>query len=312
MESFILAFRVVFPLLCLMVLGYYLKQKKFMEEKTLNQMNRVVFNVFLPFMLFKNIYKTEMAEGLDFGIVLFALLAVMGIFIFLCLTIPRVEKRKERSSVIIQGLYRSNFVLLGISIVSSIYGEGNIGMTAFVAATIIPLYNVLAVILFETFCTGECHIGGILRGIVKNPLIRASVLGFIFLAAGIKIPSPVMTVINDVSSLATPMSLIVLGGIFTFEGLRKYQKELIFVSVGRLVLVPALVVCLSLLIGFKGANLAGLMVMAGAPAAVSSCAMAEQMGGDAELAGLIIVVTSVLSVFTIFMWIFGLNLAGVL
>ena len=54
------------------------------------------------------------------------------------------------------------------------------------------------------------------------------------------------------------------------------------------------------------------MVMAGAPAAVSSCAMAEQMGGDAELAGLIIVVTSVLSVFTIFMWIFGLNLAGVL
>ena len=179
MESFILAFRVVFPLLCLMVLGYYLKQKKFMEEKTLNQMNRVVFNVFLPFMLFKNIYKTEMAEGLDFGIVLFALLAVLGIFIFLCLTIPLVEKRKERSSVIIQGLYRSNFVLLGISIVSSIYGEGNIGMTAFVAATIIPLYNVLAVILFETFCTGECHIGGILRGIVKNPLIRASVLGLV-------------------------------------------------------------------------------------------------------------------------------------
>ena len=121
-----------------------------------------------------------------------------------------------------------------------------------------------------------------------------------------------MTVVNDVSSLATPMSLIVLGGIFTFEGLRKYKKELIFVSVGRLILVPAVVVCLSLLMGFKGANLAGLMVMAGAPAAVSSCAMAEQMGGDAELAGLIIVVTSVLSVFTIFLWIFGLNLAGVL
>ena len=76
---------------------------------------------------------------------------------------------------------------------------------------------------------------------------------------------------------------------------------------GKLVAYPLLFIALAILMGFRDAHLAVLLTVFGSPIAVSSFTMAQQMGGDDKLAGQLVVFSSLLSVFTMFLFIFGLK-----
>jgi predicted permease len=65
MENIILAFSVVFPLMVMMLTGYLLQKKKVTDEHSLNIMNKMVFKVFLPILLFINIYSMDLEEAIS-------------------------------------------------------------------------------------------------------------------------------------------------------------------------------------------------------------------------------------------------------
>mgnify|MGYP001640102843 CR=1 FL=1 len=56
MENFLLAFNVVFPIFLIMMLGVILKRKNMVDDKSLNVMNSLIFRLFMPTLLFFNIY----------------------------------------------------------------------------------------------------------------------------------------------------------------------------------------------------------------------------------------------------------------
>ena len=72
MENLILSFNVVAPLFLMMVLGYFLKYIKIFGQHTLDVMNKVVFKVFLPVLLFYNVYTTDLETVFDGKLILFA------------------------------------------------------------------------------------------------------------------------------------------------------------------------------------------------------------------------------------------------
>jgi predicted permease len=72
------------------------------------------------------------------------------------------------------------------------------------------------------------------------------------------------------------------------------------------------VIGVGVLLGYRGVYIGALLAMAASPTAVASFAMAQNMGGDAELAGQAVVVTSAASIVTLFFWVFALSSAGVL
>jgi predicted permease len=111
-----------------------------------------------------------------------------------------------------------------------------------------------------------------------------------------------MTVVEDMSDAAGPIALFLLGAFFRFETMGKYKREISIVSVGRLVVIPGIFLTLGYLFGFRGAEFAGLIALFASCTAVASFTMAEQMGGDSELAGDIVVTTSVLCSFTLYLW----------
>ena len=59
MENFLLAFNVVFPIFLIMMLGVILKRKNMLDEKSLNIINSLIFRLFMPTLLFFNIYNME-------------------------------------------------------------------------------------------------------------------------------------------------------------------------------------------------------------------------------------------------------------
>ena len=100
---------------------------------------------------------------------------------------------------------------------------------------------------------------------------------------------------------------MILGASFSFGDVGRYVKELVITLSAKLVVFPALFLVIALLLGFRDAPLAVLLTVFGAPIAVSSFTMAQQMGGDDKLAGQLVVFGSILSIGTMFLLIFFLK-----
>ncbi len=308
MENLILAFNVVLPLFLMMALGYFIKCIKMVDEVTLRKMNNVVFRVFLTILLFYNIVVTDLTTAFNGPLILTAVLFVIAEFALCMIVVPLVEKEKRRRGVLIQGIMRSNFVIFGLPVLISLCGEGgNTGAVSLVIAVVVPMFNAFSVIALEINRGGRPNFWKIAKSVATNPLIIASALGLIMLALNIKLPQVLLKPIGDLAKVATPLALVILGAEFNFSSVKGCVRQLAIGVAGRLVIMPLIFVTIAVMLGFRGEELIALMVMLAAPPAVSSFTMAQQMDGDSELAGGLVVFGSLLAVLTMFLWIFALK-----
>ena len=310
MQSLKLSFDAVMPIFLLMLLGYCLRTFKLADKENFDAMNKLVFKVFLPVLLFKNIYSTDPSEVFDGKLIVFSLVAIAAIFILGYFSVFVLTKENSRRGVMLQGFFRSNFAILGVPVAGYICGEEAIAVASLMVAIVIPAFNVLAVFALERFRDGgaKLKISTLLKGVVTNPLIIACLVGLVFLLTGIRLPHVVTEAVWDVASVASPLAIIVLGAGFEFSKIKGSLKELIITVVARLIVVPLIVIPIGVWFGFSGAALACLLVAFGGPIAVSSFSMAQQMGGDEDLAAQVVVFSSLFCLVTLFVWIYALDL----
>ncbi len=312
MESLKLSFEAVMPIFILMLLGYTLKNLKFAEEKTFSAINKLVFKVFLPVLLFRNIYSADSLKGIDLRIAAFVIACVFAVFALGYAFVIFYTKDNAKRGVMLQGFFRSNYAILGIPLVDFICGDRVTGLASVLVALIVPLFNVLAVISLEIFRKNGSgvNVKKLAYGVVTNPLIIGCVFGIVFAFFGIKLPYVIDKAVGDVAKIATPLAIIVLGASFTFSSVKGYLKDIVIVVMTKLVLVPLAVLPFAAFLGFSGEALACLLIAFASPVAVSSFSMAQQMGGDEKLAAQVVVISSAACLVTLFVWIFALNSFG--
>ena len=315
MENFLLALNVVLPIFFIMTLGFFIKKIQMVDENSLNIMNRLVFRVFMSTLLFLNVYNIGDFSKLSIDNLKLLVYAFIIIFIIVFLAwliyMPKV-KEKKKLSVLIQGVYRGNFVLFGLAIVDSIYGKEGLATVSLLTIVVIPTFNVLAVIILEYYSGREISKLKLLKQVFKNPLIIATLLGISFIILKINIPKPVYKTLSDISKITTPLAFIVLGAELQIGNMLKNIKYLISVNILRLIVNPLITIGVGKLIVFQGIELVALLSMSACPTAVASYTMAKEMKADGDLAGEIVATTSILSIFTIFCWVLILkNLAWI-
>ncbi len=309
-DNFLVAVGAVVPLFCLMSIGVFVKKSKLMTDEELVHTNRMVFKVFFFCMMFYNIYNTDLASTVRPGLMLFGAAGVIGVFLIATVLICLFEPSNKRRGAMSQAIFRSNFVLMGIPLVGNIFGDDQLAIPAMMIAVIVPIYNVLAVFVLETFRGGRWHFAGIVLGVLKNPMILGAIVAVVFRLLAIPVPQPIMKPIGQVAAATTPVALIILGASFKGGSFHAHLPQLIACMVSRLLLVPGIMLGLAVYLGFRGIDLVTLVAIFATPCAVASFAMAQQMGSDADLAGNCVVYTSALSCFTIFGWIFLLKTLG--
>ena len=307
MENLIISLNVVLPLFFSIAMGYVLKKLEMYDAATLKIINKLVFKVFLPLYLFHSIYSTDLSVAFNPKVIFFSVAGILIWFLILMFLVPLFEKDNAKRGVMVQAMFRSNFVLFGLPVAISLCGEDKIGITSLLMGVIVPVYNVLAVVTLEVFRGGKPSIKKIITGIVKNPLIIASVLGVLFYLLKIDLPYAVEKTVVDFGKIATPLALMALGGEFRFSKVKGDIKQLMVSVAGKLIISPLFMVTAGILLGFRNEVLVPILLMSGAPTAVSSYTMAQQMGGDGELAGEIVVFTTGISIITIFIWVFVLK-----
>ena len=307
MENLIIAFNVVLPLMLCIMLGYFLNHIGMIGDTLRKGLNSLCFKVFLPFYLFQSVYSTDVSTAFNAKLMVFCCVGMIAWFALLMWIIPRIERENPRRGVMIQAAFRSNFALFGLPMAESLCGVERMGPTTLLIGVCVPLVNVLAVITLESFRGGKPSAKKMLLGIAKNPLIIASLLGVAFNLLELPIPSAVYKTLTDLGRVATPLSLVALGASFTFASAAGLRKQIAISVTSKLVLCPLLMVTIGACLGLRAETLVPVLIFFGAPTAVSSFPMAQQMDGDGELAASLVVFTSALSILTIFLWVFVLK-----
>ena len=299
-----LALNAVSPLFFSMAAGFVAQKAEILTRQDVPKINKVAFQVFLPCLLFYNVYTSDLSAAVRPKLILFAVIGVLLVFTVSVFGVLRFVPQPDRRGVISQGIFRSNYVIMGIPIAQALVGTENLGPVAILVAVVVPIFNFLAVTVLESFRGGRAKLGAVLLGIVKNPLIISSVLGLVFLMLKLRLPKLVEQSIASLGSIATPLQLFLLGAFFRFSGLRRYVKPLAAVTCIKLLITPAFMLGAAAALGFRGVEFVALIGVFASPTAVNSFTMVQQMHcGDEELAGDIVVCTSAFSVLSLFLWI---------
>ena len=307
LSNFFVALGGVVPLFCLMAVGVFVKRSRLLSEEELRHMNRMVFRVFFFFMMFYNIYVSDPGTAFQPGLMLFGAGGVLLTALVFTGIVCRIEPDNARRGPMIQAAFRGNYVLMGIPLVSNIFGDAAIAIPTMMIAAIVPLYNVLGVLVLETFRGGRFDLLPTLRSVLMNPMILGAITGALCRFVELPIPAPVLKPVAQIAAATTPVALIILGASFHGGSYHAHLRQLIFSVVSRLIIVPAIVLSLAIMLGFRGVELVTLIAVFATPCAVAGFAMAQQMQADAELAGNSVVYSSALACFTIFGWVFLLK-----
>ena len=313
LDSLVVATNAVVPFLFYLMCGYGARRFGVVDEPFLGRITKLVFKFFFPFTMFNNIYNTNPGTAPSLKVILFCFFGILALQAVLIAVIPHVIPQQNRRGVFIQSAYRSNLVLFGIPLTQTIYGVERAAVAAMLIAVMVPLYNVTAIIILEMF-NGEERTSPIelLKKIAQNPLLHGCIVGLIFLLLGIRLPECISKPVTSFANLTTPLALFALGGTLRFEAIAKNRRILAAGLSIKLLFSPLFFLIVGYLIGLQEIELFLVVAVFATPIASSAYPMAASMGGDGELAGQYVFLSTVLSVGTLFGFIFFMRQLGLI
>ena len=300
-DNIIFTGNVVAPVFLLVALGYFVKRINVINENFVDVTSKFVYSVSLPALVFINIAEIDLSEAIDFNQIIYIYAATLiSFFVIWIISIPFIKDAKNLS-VFVQGAFRSNFAIVGFAIISKLFGEYALGKASLVLAFILPLYNILAVIILTVPFRKErkLNLKSTLVEIILNPLIIAVIVGLPFSYFKIKIPSVLDLTAGFLSELALPLALVGIGGSLNLQNIKKASGLAFSSSAIKVVLIPLFLTFGSYYFGYRGLDLGIMFILFACPTAIVSFIMAEAMGANSKLAGNIVLISTVASVFTI-------------
>jgi len=234
MELLTNTFLALFPLYFYMAVGAVLRKMRILKIEDLPKMNALLFRSFLFFSLFNNVRSADFS-GTDSGrLMLFGAGAALFLFALYLLTVPRFLRDYRQSSVAVQAMYRSNFVLLGMAYAEQLCGPENVGPVSLLISIMVPLFNLLAVFTFEFLRGGKVDLWQVLWKIVKNPLIIASALGALCALVKVQFPEYLDKPMKALGSAATPFAMVLVGASLTLKSMARNRRLVLGVSAVKL------------------------------------------------------------------------------
>lgn len=312
MGSFFVAFNAVIPVVLLVAFGYLLKRKGSLSKTTVAQLNQLCFDLLLPIVTFNNIRKTNVNDVFDLRFVLYAAGSILAAIFLLVLIIPRVEKDRKKQGVMIQGIFRSNFVMLGIPLSSYIAGDNSAVLASMLIMVIIPIFNAAAVVLLSMYGSHAVNTTKLIADVLKNHMVIASLLGIAVSFSNIAIPHFLDKALMDIGKAGSVFPIIVLGAMLDFSKAAAHFRNVLITVTGKLIGMPLLFITFAVYLGFKSNEIVALVALYGSPTAVISAVMAEQLGCDHELAAQVVIFSTVISCITIFGIVFVLSFLNIL
>lgn len=320
MENLIFSLNATAPVFLMMLLGMLFRRLGWIDEAFASKMNRFVFLVPLPVLVFYDLASAEIGDVWNFRFVAFCFLATAA-SIAICALLSCLLKEKPRRGEFIQASYRSSAALLGIALTTNIYGDA--GLVPLMIIGSVPLYNVMAVVVLSLTAPDKKKASGqaaisrkaelwkrTLKGIVTNPIILGILLGLLWSMLRLPLPPILEKTVTNLGDLAAPLGLMAMGATFRLDKAMGQAKPAIAASFIKLVGFCVLFLPLAVRLGFREEELVAILIMLGSATTVSCYVMAKSMGHEGVLTSSAVMLTTLFSAFTITGWLFLLKSFG--
>jgi malonate transporter len=314
LDNILFTANIVAPVFLIIAVGYFAKRIKIINEVFVDVTAKFVFQISLPVFIFLKISVLDLSQVFEFKQIIYIYLGtIVTYFLIWFSTIPFINNPKDKSAFI-QGAFRGNYAIVGLALISNLFGHDALGKATIILAFLLPLYNVLAVIVLTIPLKTEekSIIKSAFYDILLNPLILAVLFALPFSFFKIKLPEMFITTGGFLSDLALPLALVGIGGSINTENLKRASNLAFTSSIIKIVLIPIILTFGAYLLGYKDIDLGIMFILFACPTAIASFIMADVMGANSKLAGNIIMITTLGSVFTISLGILILKSFGLI
>lgn len=300
------------PIFFLILLGMFLRKIQLVDDAFTARLNTLVFRVCLPALLFHDMYRTDYRTNWNTAYVVYCALATLA-SILICTGISYLLKDRSVQGEFIQTSYRSSATILGIAVVQNLYH--NVGMAPLMVIGAVPIYNIAAVIILEMYRPDRGKLNAALlrktlHGILTNPIIVSILLGFAWSLLRIPLPAIGDTTLDYVGRCATPLGIIAMGASFQWAKARQSAGPALVSTFIKLFGLCALFLPLGVHLGFRKDLLVAALVMCGSSSTISCFVMAKGMGHKGDLTISTVMLTTLLSAFSLTFWLFILKSHG--
>lgn len=299
-ESLLFSLSAVSPTFILLSVGIISKQFNFINENFVSVTSRFAFNISLPVLIFMQISALNLKQTFNTSLIIFIYSATIILIVLIwLLSLVFVKEVKDRG-VFVQGSFRGNFAIMGFSLLSNLLGKDCLGKASIILSLLLPLYNIFTVIVLTIYQKNDFKIQPIkiLREILYNPLIVSVIVGVIFSYFELKLPKLFSDSAKLISDLALPLALIAIGGSLDFKEIGKTSRLALISSSIKIIIIPLIVTPIAYLLNFRNDDIIIIYILFGSPTAIVSFIMAEAMGNGGKLAGNIILISTIGSIFT--------------
>lgn len=313
LENIVFTANIVAPVFLIIAVGYLAKKRKIINEVFVDVTSKFVFQVSLPVFIFMKISQLDLSQVFEFNQIFYIYSGTIITYLIIwAVTIKFINDPKDKSAYV-QGAFRGNYAIIGLALISNLFGKDALGKGTIILAFLLPLYNVLAVIVLTVpKQAGKIEFKKALIEIILNPLILAVIFALPFSFFKIQIPEMFLTTGEFLSELALPLALIGIGGSLNTENLKRASNLAVTASIIKIVAIPLVLTIGALLLGYRHDDLGIMFIVFAAPTAIASFVMADVMGANSKLAGNIIMITTLGSVFTISVGILLLKSFGLI
>lgn len=312
MQAFVFSLNVVMPLFLCCVVGQLCRRLGLVGERFLKECTNVVFYIAIPAKVFLSISGEDLGSSFSIPLMTFLFSTILVLCLLMFVLLPRIVPNRPRAAAMAVTMFRGNFGMLGIPLAVSLMGvEGAVPtmvMIPFATVFYTPL-TVMILVLMGGEKAGDARtaVKKSVREVITNPLVVASVASIVLAVLDLPLPAFATKTVEHFADTCTGLALFMLGAQMDMGAVLRRLKFTIPATLVRLAVIPGAVIALAALLGFRGGELACVLIFFAAPSAVNGYILCQRMGGDGELAADIVLATSCFSTVTLTIFIFILK-----
>ncbi|MEY3196964.1 MAG: hypothetical protein RLZZ59_332 [Pseudomonadota bacterium] len=294
----------ILPIFLITMLGSIIKRYWLTADEFWRSLEKLSYFVLFPAVLFSYISTADISSShlvrLVIGLMLSSIVTASGLVFYQ----TQIKMPASEFTSVFQGSIRYNsyiFFALG----SSLYGSDGLAIVSVISAYMIIFTNVTSVLAFNFYINHGTKLStkdallSLLKKFSTNPLIIASIVGFIFNYTGLRLNTGLHNTLKSLADSALAMGLMSVGAGLRFAFNNVYINRVAISAAVKLCILPIVTATILFILGIKGtAKDVGILYSA-LPCASTAYILSKQLGGDADLMASIITVTTVLSVFSL-------------
>lgn len=315
----VLLFHTLFPIFGLIGLGYLLVRFGFFDEHIVRGFNSLVYWIGLPCLLVVRLVQADYSTGGFLWISLSVVVATLLTILLAWAAARGLGLQREYMGTFLQASFRGNLAFIGIPVVGLTFlpygGEVQQQMETLTVLALAPLmlfFNLGSTLVLIAGQPGEHQKSWrlLFLPLLKNPILISAALGVAIGMSGFVIPDGVFRMLNTLVGTASPLALMCIGSSLFLVSFRGKIRFAVLAAIFKTMIAPLAGLLVVWLMGIEGHMLFVAIVMLCCPTATVSYVFTRQLGGDEALASSSIVISSLISFFTLSLLIVVTGMIG--